>query len=35
VCCTGCRDLFRQDPERVLADYRQRKAEEQAASAKQ
>ena len=29
VCCTGCRDLFREDPEGVLADYRQRKAAEQ------
>ena len=28
-CCTGCRDLFKQDPERVLAEYRQRKAHEQ------
>jgi hypothetical protein len=30
VCCTGCRDLFLEDPEGVLADYRQRKAAEQA-----
>jgi hypothetical protein len=30
VCCTGCRDLFRDDPEGVLADYRARKAHEQA-----
>jgi len=28
VCCTGCRDLFTDDPAGVLADYRQRKAEE-------
>ncbi len=28
-CCTGCRDLFKQDPEGVLAEYRQRKAQEQ------
>jgi hypothetical protein len=28
VCCTGCRDLFREDPERVLAEYRERKAAE-------
>ena len=30
VCCTGCRDLFNEDPAGVLADYRQRKAEEKA-----
>ena len=30
VCCTGCRDLFKDDPAGVLADYRQRKADEQA-----
>jgi hypothetical protein len=28
VCCTGCRDLFNDDPESVLADYRQRKQAE-------
>jgi hypothetical protein len=28
VCCTGCRDLFNDDPEDVLADYRERKAAE-------
>lgn len=28
-CCTGCRDLFKQDPEGVLAEYRKRKAQEQ------
>jgi YHS domain-containing protein len=26
VCCTGCRDLFKEDPEGVLAEYRARKA---------
>jgi hypothetical protein len=30
VCCTGCQDLFEQDPEGVLADFRERKAEERA-----
>jgi hypothetical protein len=30
VCCTGCRDLFNEDPAGVLADYRARKAEEAA-----
>jgi hypothetical protein len=30
VCCTGCRDLFKDDPEGVLAEYRQRKAAERA-----
>ncbi len=34
VCCTGCRDAFREDPETVLAEYRERKAEEQAARTK-
>jgi YHS domain-containing protein len=24
VCCTGCRDLFNDDPETVLAEYRER-----------
>jgi YHS domain-containing protein len=28
-CCTGCKELFQQDPERVLAEYRERKAKEQ------
>jgi hypothetical protein len=28
VCCTGCRDLFEDDPAGVLAEFRQRKAEE-------
>lgn len=28
VCCTGCRDLFLADPEKALAEYRQRKEEE-------
>jgi YHS domain-containing protein len=31
-CCTGCRDAFLQDPEGILADYRARKAKEQAAA---
>ncbi|MBI3837835.1 MAG: hypothetical protein HY288_07870 [Planctomycetia bacterium] len=30
VCCIGCRDLFQDDPEGVLAEYRQRKAAERA-----
>jgi hypothetical protein len=30
VCCGGCRDLFNDDPEGVLAEYRQRKAAEAA-----
>ncbi|HEV3005299.1 MAG TPA: hypothetical protein VGX78_12605 [Pirellulales bacterium] len=29
VCCTGCRDMFDEDPEGVLADYRERKKQEQ------
>lgn len=33
VCCTGCRDLFNDDPEGVLADYRARKEEEKAKKA--
>jgi YHS domain-containing protein len=28
VCCTGCRDLFLDDPEGVLAEYKERKAQE-------
>ena len=28
VCCGGCRDLFNDDPEKVLAEYRERKAAE-------
>jgi len=28
VCCTGCRDMFDDDPEGVLADYRERKLQE-------
>ena len=28
VCCTGCRDLFNEDPEKVLAEYRARKETE-------
>jgi hypothetical protein len=34
VCCTGCRDLFNEDPAGVLADYRQRKAEEKSGEKK-
>ncbi|HEX5499412.1 MAG TPA: hypothetical protein VFX03_09305 [Thermomicrobiales bacterium] len=34
VCCTGCRDLFKDDPEGVLADYRERKAKEKAEQSK-
>ena len=30
VCCTGCRDYFNDDPAAVLAEYRERKAEEKA-----
>ena len=30
VCCTGCRDMFQEDPAGVLADYRERKAAEKA-----
>ena len=30
VCCTGCRDMFHEDPAGVLADYRERKAAEKA-----
>lgn len=30
VCCTGCRDLFLEDPQGVLAEYRERKAAERA-----
>jgi hypothetical protein len=30
VCCTGCRELFLDDPEKALAEYRQRKAAEKA-----
>lgn len=28
VCCTGCRDLFNDDPAAVLAEYRERKEAE-------
>jgi hypothetical protein len=34
VCCTGCRDLFNDDPEGVLAEYRERKAAEREKAAK-
>jgi ribosomal protein L24E len=30
VCCGGCRDLFMEDPQKVLAEYRQRQAAERA-----
>lgn len=30
VCCSGCRDLFNDDPAGTLAEYRKRKEEEQA-----
>jgi hypothetical protein len=30
VCCTGCRDLFNDDPAGVLEEFRQRKAAERA-----
>lgn len=29
VCCTGCKEYFESDPEGVLAEYRERKAEEE------
>ena len=32
VCCTGCRDLFNDDPAGVLEEYRQRKAAKKPAS---
>jgi hypothetical protein len=34
VCCTGCRDLFNDDPAGVLAEFRQRKAAEKEAKEK-
>ena len=30
VCCTGCRDVFNEDPEGTLADYRKRVAKREA-----
>jgi len=30
VCCTGCREYFDEDPERAIAEYRERKAAEKA-----
>jgi hypothetical protein len=30
VCCTGCRDLFNEDPEGVLEEFRQRQAAQRA-----
>ena len=35
VCCTGCRDLFNEDPAGALAEYRERKAAEKRKAAKQ
>jgi YHS domain-containing protein len=32
VCCTGCRDLFNDDPETVLAEYRERLDEKRKAA---
>ncbi|MDA7977426.1 MAG: hypothetical protein MPJ50_01495 [Pirellulales bacterium] len=29
VCCSGCRDLFNEDPERILAEYAKRKKKAQ------
>lgn len=29
VCCTGCRDAFKDDPDGILAEYQKRKAAEQ------
>ncbi len=34
VCCGGCRDLFEDDPEGVLADYQKQLAEEKAKATK-
>jgi hypothetical protein len=34
VCCTGCRDLFNDDPAAVLADYQARKSKEKQKGAK-
>lgn len=31
VCCTGCRDYFNEDPEKAIAEYNERKAEEKKA----
>ncbi|MGV3607371.1 MAG: hypothetical protein ACO1RA_13280 [Planctomycetaceae bacterium] len=31
VCCTGCRDYFNDNPEKTLAEYRERKEQEKAA----
>jgi YHS domain-containing protein len=28
VCCTGCRDMFNENPEKVIAEYNARKAAE-------
>lgn len=34
VCCTGCRDLFQDDPEGVLAEYRDRRSKRRDSRAK-
>lgn len=34
VCCSGCSDYFNEDPEGVLAEYRERMAEEKKATSK-
>ena len=34
VCCTGCRDLFQDDPEGVLAEYRERRSKSRDSRAK-
>lgn len=31
VCCTGCRDYFNENPEKAIAEYHERKAEEKKA----
>lgn len=35
VCCGGCRDLFNDDPDKTLAEYRQRKAAERESAEEQ
>ena len=32
VCCTGCRDAFKEDPEKYLKEYAERKAKEKQAN---
>ena len=34
VCCTGCKQAFDADPERILKEYRERLAEVKAAAGK-